>query len=128
MGSAHASYYEINCSNGEGTIKIAEGHRENSITLTEKIWDNSVGRYSSKTHKLYEGIYVDFVSSCPVENPSPDACTKDGNMNMRYSAFSNLSKISITKEDKSEFSKDFVGVSKDQKSIEAYVICDGVLL
>ncbi len=45
--TAHASYFEDNCSDADGNVRWEEGHNDNQIFI--KYWDEAAQEYKTKT-------------------------------------------------------------------------------
>ena len=118
--SANASYYQSFCSNGEGTVKIAEGHNTDFKRLTERKW-NGDGTY---TDTLVEGgMRHEFTDDKEMHSETKTSCGDGDEYGLAFWVMTIARKVTIVREDGSLFSKDTIGVSEDLKSVHAYVIC-----
>lgn len=117
---ANASWFQEHCSNGEGTVKMADGHDDFLTQVTEREWKD--GGYETKL--VTEGLTVETVRETKIVEESSNSC--DPKEGFGWASWHNVNhrEIVIRKEDGSLFSRNTVGVSDDLKTVRAQVICE----
>lgn len=121
--NAQASWYEENCSNAEGTVKLAMGHNENFTAVTERVYDQG---YSTDTVIKDEAgdIEFEFSGEKQLERTSSDSClpgTEYGFASWRKVTYRI---VTLKKANGGLFSKSTVGVSEDLKTVKASLLCE----
>ncbi len=119
-----ASFFQIYCSNGEGTVKTSDGHIENQITLTERLWDQH-GHQTDTPFVFNQGdLVVTKSSEISLEKSLEEHCAPGDEYGWTGWREITAHKISISMPNGAEFSKKFIGLSEDRRSVNAYLICE----
>lgn len=117
--SVQASSYQEFCSNGEGTVKLTQGHIYNEISVTERI--RNEGQFLDKRVVLPDADVL-ILKAELLEQEKSNPC--DDDFGIIYWREVVYKKIRITNPDGSLFSQNIVGVSRDKRFVEASVICE----
>ena len=120
---ASASWYQEYCSNGEGTVKLSTGHNDNIATGTIRDW--SGGNLVVQTLDLSDrDTYVMTVTQEKELSKQSGRSCGSGGEGVWSSRTVNYRRVAFKKADGSLFPANTVGVSRDQKSIQADLICE----
>ena len=122
--SAQASFFQEYCSSADQTVTQKMGHMDTELSVTERIYSNT-GVTENKIKLAYHDDNIEINYSEEKEIFSKNESNCDPKTGHGYGTWSNAEskKLTISKKDGSLFSQNIVGVSADQKSISAYVIC-----
>ncbi|MDQ3232452.1 MAG: hypothetical protein M3Q07_11570 [Pseudobdellovibrionaceae bacterium] len=120
MGTTvQASSFQEYCSNGMATVKIAHGHIQNEISVTERIrkdWayvDQKV---------ILQDASITILEVTKLENHKDNIC--EGKWGIFYWRNVFYKKIRIARQDGILFSLNILGSSKDGRFVEASIICE----
>jgi hypothetical protein len=122
---AGASFIQVNCSNGAGTIKWNSGHVQNGFVVTEYTYEYGEEEYSEIDLKLSE-VNVEILLREEIATESSKRCneeTKSGVVDWRKVT---AKKVTLTKADGSGFGENTLGASEDLMSVTGYLICEEV--
>ena len=118
---ANASWFQNNCSNGAGTVKLADGHDDFYIRLTEQKWENDQIKETILEDERFQAEYSNEVV---VHESSESSCNQE--QGWGFATWYNVKQmtVTITKSDGSLFTEHTLGVSQDRKSVKAFMICE----
>ena len=122
--NSNASWYQVFCSNSNGSVKTAMGHNEN-YTRVNRAYTNKAGEMVSEEVEFhYDEIETDVVSMTEISSNSTSDC--DPNRGGGMAEWQNITeqKIVIKRTDGKAFKKGFAGLSQDQMTIEATIRCE----
>lgn len=118
--AAQASWYQEYCSTADGSTRIAHGHNENEITVTQYTYAKD--GTSTKASLVLADSQFDFSDTKILEETANTNCKTAWGFstwkNVRYH------KVKITKADGTAFPAGIVGLTSDGLSIQASVLCE----
>ena len=117
--SANASFYQISCSNADGTTTSANGHVENFLKVTKFTYQGNEAVKEIIDLDKIDTVEVAYSNDQLIERKTTDGCPASWISWQETRVVS----ISITNKDGSLFDKGIVGVSQDLKSINTHLIC-----
>jgi hypothetical protein len=118
--TAQASWYQDYCSNAESTVRLAHGHNDFFVEVTERNYDGKQVR----EQRIREGLeYSILGDEIKVSESSQQHCNPGEEMGWTSWQKVNAMKVRITRKDGELFSEKVVGVTSDRKAVEAFVIC-----
>jgi hypothetical protein len=120
--AAQASWYQEFCSNAEGTIKTANGHNENYQRLTKRVWEN--GRVTDTVVEAEHLVPKAEGQSWEILKQEKRHCGPGQKYGFYSSRHVYAKSEMLVNADGSPFEKNIVGVSADQKSVHAMLICE----
>lgn len=117
-----AAIFEENCSSADARLKITTGLSKNTVTLTEAGLTPQGYYEESATEYSLADVRIQKSDEASVVNEVNSTCENGyGWENVKTIT---TKKVTVTKDDGSEFPKKTAGLSKDKKSVEKYVICE----
>lgn len=120
--SSHASYFQTDCQNSDGTILSAGGHGDNFIKVAQY---NSSGKITKIVElDLIEKVDYEYLDTKELSKMENGGCSIGQEIGFWEWETTYSAKMVITNRDGSLFDKYLAGVSKDLKSIESDVICE----
>ena len=125
--SAQASWFQEYCTSADGTTKMAQGHDENYIQLTERSYDQDWNKKEKIVRDENGTLNYSNVSEQELEKEFQSGC-REGGGGTGLSSWRQVyyRKVQITKADNSMFSQDTVGVSSDLTTVTASMICENL--
>lgn len=122
--AAHASYFQVNCSNADGSIMTGSGHSDNYVQLTKY---TSTDKGPKKEAIRFERGTVhqqDTIKSVSLVDESFQSCRKPGEPGFASHRSVSASTVTFVNAEGSLFDADIMGVSKDRKTVKADLICE----
>jgi hypothetical protein len=117
--NVQASSFQEYCSNGAATVKIARGHIENEVSVTQRVKKE----WSFVNQKVILPSPLILVKEVKqLEEHRDTVCTGEWGVFYWRDVF--YKRIQILQEDGSLFAPNTLGVSKDKRFVEASVICE----
>ena len=122
--SASASYVQTYCSNAEGNIRWASGHKGNSAHVVRQTWDET--GYKETVFSVYNDFPQATLSlkiEITLKEWSKKTCSESGGGTLFWSNVT-YGNLTMTNSDGSEFPDGILGLSEDKKSITNLVLCE----
>lgn len=124
LGSiAHASWFQENCSNADGSLRTAGGHNENFIEYTERSYGPD-GVVEKRVRDEERELLYEVRAETKLDSESRQACVPGQEYGFASWREVNYRKIVLRREDGSAFPRTAVGVSADGLTLSADLICE----
>jgi len=121
---AQASFFQTYCSNAEATVQTAGGHLKSGITLTHRDYTDE-GKVDTKVEDTTHNLTLTSEDGPVIESRNTNSCEGSNETHGIASWHKTyVEKVTITKRDDTLFDKRILGVSQDQKSVTAALICE----
>lgn len=119
--NAHASFFMIECSNANGTIKTTGGHMENKLKLVVSKFENGKVKKSNVTMDL-ANVEQEVVKETSISSESNQVCEPGSNSG--YSSWKSIEvqEVKIKKADGSKFAQGTTDLQEDG-SIKTTLLC-----
>lgn len=121
-GQAHASYYQIDCSNGSGSIKMQSGHSVNKVTV-ESISYKTGNPVRSRIELENQAVDKKVLKKTEIEKDSKSVCPEGSDSGYATWREVTVQKVQLTRADGKAFPEGSAGLKADG-SIETTLICE----
>lgn len=122
--TAHASSFNIDCSNADGSVRTASGHMDNFIQITERDWNT--GTDTPIRDDSGEVFLLNSVKNTDIkEEVNNGRCNGGTQGYLRRQTYA--SEVIITKADGTLFSKNTLNVAPDYQSVKTILVCESVI-
>jgi|GEM_PF-6516048 len=122
--AAQASYFQINCSNADGTIMTGSGHGHNFVQLTKYSSDQNGSKQETIRFERGTVQKQDTLKTVKLLEESKQSCRKPGEGGYASHHAVSASVVTFMNADGSLFDGNVMGVSKDRKTVKAELICE----
>jgi hypothetical protein len=122
--AAEASYFQVNCSNADGSISSGSGHSQNYVQLTKYSYDNNGPKKELVRFERGQLHQQSTLKSVKLVSEQKQACHKTGEGGFSSSRVVSASVVTFVNADGSLFDAEIMGVSKDRKTVKAELICE----
>jgi hypothetical protein len=122
--AAQASYFQVNCSNADGSIMTGSGHSENFVQLTKYTHDDNGPKKIIIRFEDGKVFHQDTIKSVSLIDESKQVCRKpgEGGFASRHSVSASI--VTFVNADGSLFDEEIMGVSQDRKTVKAELLCE----
>lgn len=123
FSTAHASWFQEGCANGDASVRTASGHNANYVQYTERRYGQD--GMKEKIVRDDEGeIRLDLIEEKSLSSESHNGCVPGQDYGFASWREVSYRKVVLRREDGKPFSKHAVGVSNDLLTITADLICE----
>ncbi len=119
---AQASFYQVYCSNAEGTVQTTNGHIQNTLTVTKRVWGDQGSVDTQIDLSNDENVEYNFSETNSLVNENKGGCEENPEANFVSWTRVETQKIVISRTDGKAFDADILGLTENN-TIEAYLIC-----
>ena len=118
-GSALGSYWQTSCSNGDGSLVMDRGSKVNAVVAKKRS-----GESVTLPLKGDIGVSVRVLQRDTLADSAASSCAPDAVLSTMTWHRVEYQKVEVVRNDRGEFSSNFLGLSSDNRAIEAYWICE----